>query len=467
MKIAFIFGKGIDGCGVTRGALIYEKWLRDAGHTSLIIDFDNGQQFGRAQDANWIGDVYKIHKKDIDVKNEITNKVNNCDIAIFHSHPTRKQTPYVDRYRRFLEKIEQPIIVIHDHSIAKTNINAIPQACEIFSKADVAVIQSLNGFSNTAYTNFDKGLKNRLIENPIWVTLKNYDKYNKPFIKRNKHLLYLGRMAGLKDPALICRIVPYISKEWQLSIIGCEASIAAVNNTDDLSINTSPYIPAFRKNIYQHTLNKKGEYNLSEKEKTKNARINSYDRYTYDWGMQQLGSSFASWCGYNLSDIKEYGTRMEYTMIESFLLSLPVVHPHFIENAYSPEGKLWKEYNGPLISQATKEKELAEELDRLSNNANEWNERTTACRELIFKFNNIDNIGQQYFDKIIAHGKRKNKINAINTISNYFPKAQKLRNNGKIVMSTASGTLNKIPMILENNKQVIYKDTSIFEDLFT
>jgi len=43
MKIAFIFGKGIDGCGVTRGALIFENYLRQAGHDTFIVDFDNGQ----------------------------------------------------------------------------------------------------------------------------------------------------------------------------------------------------------------------------------------------------------------------------------------------------------------------------------------------------------------------------------------------------------------------------------------
>jgi hypothetical protein len=32
MKIAFIFGKGIEGCGVTRGANIFEEWLVNKGH---------------------------------------------------------------------------------------------------------------------------------------------------------------------------------------------------------------------------------------------------------------------------------------------------------------------------------------------------------------------------------------------------------------------------------------------------
>ena len=97
----------------------------------IILDFDNGQSFGRAKHAQWLGQVYKIAKNDTDVSNEIISAVNSCDMSVFHSHPTRKQAPYVDRYRRFLEKVDT-LKIMHDHSIAKTNINAIPQACEIF-----------------------------------------------------------------------------------------------------------------------------------------------------------------------------------------------------------------------------------------------------------------------------------------------------------------------------------------------
>jgi len=79
MKISFIFGKGIDGCGVTRGALIYEDWLRKQGHDTVILDFDNGQSFGRAKHANWIGEVLKVNKKDDEVDSSIINEINSCD----------------------------------------------------------------------------------------------------------------------------------------------------------------------------------------------------------------------------------------------------------------------------------------------------------------------------------------------------------------------------------------------------
>jgi hypothetical protein len=459
MKIAFIFGKGIDGCGVTRGALIFENYLRQAGHDTFIVDFDNGQTFGRAQDADWHGEVLKVNKKVNDVDTSVVDKINSCNIAIFHSHPTRKQAQYSDRYRRFLEKIDQPIIVMHDHAIAKTNVNAVPQACEIFSKADVCVIQSLVGYSNEAYTNFDPGLSSVIMENPIWLDPKEYDIFNKKAEDRQKHLLYLGRMSPLKDPAMICRMDRDDMKDWDLSIIGCENSISSVSMySDDLTINPSPYVPAFRQKIYQHSLNKQGVYTLNDKEKAKDGRINSYDRYKYDFGMNSLGTSFASWCGYKLSNTAEYGNRMEYTMIESFLLTLPIINTHFAENGYSPEGKLWGEYDGPLICQAREEDYLADKLNYLWDNKSEWSERTQACRDLIFKFNSIENLGAKFLTDVMAIGKRANKINAIDTITNYFPEAKELREQGKIIMSSANGTLKRTPLIVgDDGKQEIYK----------
>jgi len=353
------------------------------------------------------------------------------------------------------------------HVIAKTNINAIPQACEIFAHADVAVIQSLDGYSKEAYTNFDQGLSNRLIENPIWIVPQDYDKFNRSFDEREDHLLYLGRMSPLKDPAMICRIQPHM-EDWKLSIIGCENSISSVSMYDeDLAVNPAPYTPAFRPRIYQHTLAKDGTYKLSDKEKAKDGVINSYDSYQYEFGMNSLGTSKASWCGYKLSNPDEYGNRMEYTMIESFLLTLPIMNRHFADHGVSPEGKKWGEYYGPLISQAREETELAEILKEMS--AEEWTRRTKACRDLIFKFNDIESIGQKFLDDVLKMGKRENKVVPIDVISEYFPSAKERRANGELVMSSANGTLKQTPMIMEEGKQVIVKEkpiTNTLEEFF-
>ena len=246
-------------------------------------------------------------------------------------------------------------------------------------------------------------------------------------------------MSPLKDPAMICRIQPHM-KDWKLSIIGCENSISSVSMySEDLTINPSPYVPAFRPMIYQHSLNKDGGYNLNVIT-VKMVKLILMIVTFMIGGMEQLGSCKASWCGYKLSNADEYGTRMEYTMIESFLLTLPIMNRHFADNAYAPDGRKWGAIEGPLISQAREEEELADIL--LSMGENEWNERTEACRKLIFDFNNIETLGAKFLSQVQAMGSRS-KISAIDRISEYFPDAPQLRKEGEIIMSSAVGTLKK------------------------
>ena len=466
MRIGFVFGKGIDGCGVTRGALFFEKWLYDNGHDSVVFDFINGGRYGRAKDNKFKGEVLEVTASEQDASVGIIDVANKCDILICHSAPIRKHTDYCDRYRRFIEKINDPIVVMHDHGISVNTINSVPQACELFSYADVAVLQSKDGLSSRAYTDFDEGLKDRIIENPIWIEPNAYNKYRTdgPI----KHFLYIGRMSPLKDPALICRSSKYMA-DWQLSLVGCERSISSVAFDDKKELHRwpGPYIPPFRDFVRIHRFDKDGNIKHNCKLNDEDITVNAYESYPYDWGMKTLGASFASWCGYRLTDEREYGTRMEYTQIESFLLTLPVLNKQFAENAYSPEGKRWVDYDCALTAEANQEEALAAELDRLWHNKNEWVDRREACRELIYKFNDIDNLAPKYLETILMHGKRENKVNAAEAINKFFPSAKDLRERGEVIMTAPGSYLKRENYILVNNKQQkSEEETSSLESFF-
>ena len=462
MKVAFIFGKGIEGCGVTKGANIFEDWLVSQGHETMVIDFDNQQKFGRAKDTDWKGTVLRVESnQDINDAKPILEQVNTCDIAIVHSYPTRKNGKYIDRFREFVEGIKDPIIVVHDHAITKNTINRQTQAAELFSLADIGVTQSFEGYSNECYLATDPGLEGRLMENPIWVRTGDYDKYRVDLSERSKHFMYMGRMSTLKDPGMICRIEPYLKGEWDLTLMGCERSISSIGDPESKTLATdpAPYHKSYQPKIRFIGTNSEGEHYLPAKEKEKtDTTITAYDSYKYDFGMGELGKSMAAWCGYRLGDPKEYGNRMEYTVIESFLLSLPVISRHFAENAVSPEGKKWGEYYGPLVSEATKEEELAAELNRIANDPEEWNKRSRACRELVYKFNDIEVLGPKFLNFVLTKGKRRNKIDFIDRISNYFPSARQRRDNGEIIVSTPGSVLTEKAYTLVDGRQFEIKE---------
>lgn len=457
MKVAFIFGKGIEGCGVTKGANIFEDWLVSQGHETMVIDFDNQQKFGRAKDTDWKGTVLRVESNHtIDDAKPVLDQVNTCDIAIVHSYPTRKNGKYIDRFREFVEGIKDPIIVVHDHAITKNTINRQTQSAELFSLADIGVTQSFEGYSNECYLATDPGLEGRLMENPIWVRTGEYDKYRVDLSERSKHFMYMGRMSTLKDPGMICRIEPYLKGEWDLTLMGCERSISSIGDPDSKTLATdpAPYHKSYQPKIKFVGTNSEGEHYLPAKEKEKtDTTITAYDSYKYDFGMGELGKSMAAWCGYRLGDPKEYGHRMEYTVIESFLLSLPVISRHFAENAVSPEGKKWGEYYGPLVSEATKEEELAAELKRIANDPEEWEKRTQACRELVYNFNDIEVLGPKFLDFVLTKGKRNDKIDFIDRISSYFPSARDRRDRGEIIVSTPGSVLNEKAYTLVDGRQ--------------
>jgi|TARA_R110000782_G_scaffold187258_3_gene277451 hypothetical protein len=468
MKVAFVFGKGIEGCGVTKGANVFEEWLVKQGHESLVIDFDNNHKFNRSKDTTWLGPILRLKLEDTaNAVSEVVAEVNTCDIVIIHSMPTRKQGKYIDRFRNFVAAIKDPIIVTHDHGITKNNINMIPQAAEIMAMSDIGVVQSFEGYGRKGYTAIDPTMDDRIIENPIWVHTDEYDQYRKSFEDRRKHFLYIGRMSSIKDPALIPRIEPHLTADWDLSLIGCEKSIASVSHiTNDIATNPAPYTETFKPRILIHSLLVNGKYSVPPKEMEKvgapnNVRMNSYDRYIYSWGMENLGESMASWCGYRLRDPSEYGHRMEYTVIESFLLTVPVISRHFAENARSPEGKLWGEYYGPLVSEARCEAELAVELERIANNKEEWVMRTKACRALIYKFNDIDVIGKKFLDFVLSKGKRNNKIDFVKVISDYFPSASERRANGEVLITSAKTVIERLALTLVDGKQSAVKPPAI------
>lgn len=461
MKICFIFGKGIDGCGVTRGALLFEQWLRDAGHETIIIDFDNKQVMLRAKNSRFIGNTLRVLHSDSEVDGSVVDEVNGCDIAIFHSYPTKKQPNYIERFRGFVEKIDGPIMVMHDHGVSQTTINSVPQSGELFSYADILVPQSLNGLSAKAFTRLDPGLEGRVVENPIWIDPNSLDSFNRRYEERDKNFMYLGRTSVVKDPSMLCRVEQFFPKDWEFLLIGCEKSISMFRpkNKKPTEGELSPYISEYRDKLYYYVADKDCNYSLMNWGVTEEgkARIYIYDRYKYDWGMEKLGSSMASWCGYKLIDHANYGNRMEYTMLESFLLTLPVINRHFTTRAYSPEGKLWGDYWGPLVFGPGDEEELAEKLPSVCNNKSEWEDRTKACREIIKKFNDIEVLAPKFLDTIMELGRRKDKKDPMELMANWFPEARERRLKGDVVMSNPSCILHSSARILVDGKQEILR----------
>jgi len=453
MKVAFIFGKGIDGCGVTRGALIFEKWLIEEGHDTLIINFDNAQKMLRARNIDFSGETITVDSKEELVCRETISKINQVDIAIFHSYPTRKQFAYVERFRKFVEQVRDPIKVMHDHGVSANTINAIPQAGEMFCHADVVVPQSLTGNTIKSFSVLIPGLAERCIENPIWLEPDSLSPFDLPFEERRKVLNYTGRSSPIKQVALVPNTIPYLLDEgWTGELIGAERSINAMSDED-----YAAYHPKNRHMIQYWAVQKArianrthGGFLGPEVEKPP---ILAIDRYQHSDGMARLGSCLASWAGYRLTGPENYGSRMEYTQLEAFLLTVPIISRSFSEEAKSPDGKFWGEYDCALVSCLGEEEALAENLLRLESCPKEWKERHAACKDLVYKFNDVQRLAPQFLNQVLSLGKRSSYANFMEFAESWWPEAKDLREGGEIIMSSSSGVEKRRKLLLEGRKQ--------------
>ena len=458
MRVHFIFGKGVDGCGVTRGCQLFERWLTQQGHETCILDFDNNQPFIRGQAATFIGKRTVVGRKIDDVPDEVIKEVNKADVVIFHSYPTRKQFAFVERFRRFVYKIDGPLIVMHDHGVTASTINAIPQAGEIFAQADVLVAQSTDGLTASAFTEFDPGLTNRVVENPIWLDTSELDEYDSPFDQRRKVLNYTGRSSPIKQLGVVpLTIEPMLAEGWRGEVIGAEPSINAVSTNGKLD---AIYQERYRHLIQLWQISKIGRPGTVLPSRLKQGflpadavdpPIVAYSAYAHEDGMKWLGSSMASWAGYRLTKAEEYGVRMEYTQVEAYLLTVPIINSHFAENALSPEGKTWGSYDCALTGSLDEIEKVQDDLRRIAASEEEWTSRHVACRDLVKRFNDIEAMAPKFLEQVLALGKRKKS--GLESLVTWWPEFQKARDDGAIIMTTPTAITKKRKMVLEGRRQ--------------
>jgi len=456
MKFAFIFGKGTDGCGVTRGALIFEEWLIKNGHSTLIFSFETKQVLLRGKGAPFKGEVTTVKHEEYDIPNEIVKAVNACDVAIFHNYPTRKTAEASEKLLRFIQKVES-LKVMHDHGVSSNTINSVPQAGEFFSYADVVVAQSTVGLTSCAYTKFDPSLQGRVIENPIWFDSESIKQYDLPFEERRRVLNFTGRNSPVKQIGLVPKTIPRILDHgWTGELMGVERSINAISSITESSPLQEKYrhlIQYWAQNKHSKKCRVTGGF-LSEDAAF--VPIYCTDRFAYGEGMGALGSSMASWAGYRLTDTKEYGSRMEYTQIEACLLSVPILNVDFAADAKSSEGVSWGSYGFFLTSNLDSDEQLAEDLIRLGESPKEWTIRHESSRELISRLFDVENLAPKFIQDVMALGKKPEGLRGLDLV-HWWPEAESLRLDGKIIMTTAHSVLNERKLIMEGTKQREFK----------
>ena len=384
MKIAFIFGKGLDGCGVEKVGYEWQRYDPENIPVYSLAERSFVRSGGHIKNA--------ISVKPSEMQ-EISKKLNDeYDIVVLNSYPSplHSKESVVSFYKDLVLKLEKPIVVSMMHEIKRANFDRIPLHLAIANASDVV----FNFSTKTDYSVevskvlTNKKLGERIARMKLPFTVSDYDKYIIPYNQKDRRLIYTGRWTTMKDPARLIDLYP-MRKDLNMSIHGIERSIGAKFDI----IDRSNYKAKFE------------EYNDGEV-------IESFGPYEYQQGMELLSKSMFGYSGFRLPrEPHNYGDRFEYTQMEIMAVgTVPMFDKHYGENNIDENGKRF--IDNPQIAIWSDREDLQGTMDQLLDIANSetlYNQHIEASREFVRQEADASIVIPRMIEYITKRGKQTDK----------------------------------------------------------
>jgi len=322
-KIAIILGRGVEGCGVTKNAIEFNKFYKNS---CIFATVDKIWGRHNSMKFEYVG--FKC--SDLQSVNDLIHNINsNFDIVIFYSIPSIKhETSCIKNFLHLIDSIKLPKTMIQvDHNNASLQRNA--NLIEVCNMMDQLLTHSLNGaFANWCYSN---SIQTPL--NTMGVGF-NYDLHRsiwwKPIEEQDdRHIKWIGRCAVWKGPVELINFHNECLRKHSFitTLEGLEASLAStiithINGDKEKPRDVNEYIRSGR-----HKL----AHNLYGKEKYGDAPW-LYPSYINLECMERLSRCAFGSDLYNLKK-EYYGNNIEYCHAEVIASgAVPIFHKHFGDN---------------------------------------------------------------------------------------------------------------------------------------
>lgn len=337
MKIGIILGRGVEGVGVTKNVVEFQKLYPQ---TKIYATIDklwprmNSMKF----DVNYFSasdwdSKPKNNKKFNKILNviETIDEINQLDCCIVYSVPSKKHPePCIEHFTKMLDliKVRKSMVQV-DHSIHSITRNA--NLIEICNKLDVLLCHST---SNP----FSKWVSKNKIKTPLTnmgVGVNFTKEYWKPIEEQNSKVIrWVGRTAMWKGPDLMIDLHNgYFKQNSFITILeGLEASIQY-----SLILYKKPETFEDRREVVNYFRPEKDKDDtVGRLPDYGNETINSgaylYPGYTHSEMIERMSlSGFGS----DLMHFKEniYGNNIEYCHSDCFISGvIPLFHKHFCDN---------------------------------------------------------------------------------------------------------------------------------------
>lgn len=428
MKIAIVFGKGLDGCGVEKFGYEFQRYMPND------VDIYDLQERGFTRSGGHIKNSISFKADEIP---DIGKKLNeNYDIVMLNSYPSplHNQSTVKSFFEDLVLKIEKPILVGMMHEIKRMNFDRIPIHIPIANACDIV----FNFSTTTTYAQdisnilTDKKLGERIARMKLPFTVSDYEKYWVPFKDKRKSCIYASRWTTMKDPKRMVEMYN-LDKDFHYSIHGIERSIGAKFDIIDITKWTDKF----------------DGYNYDSD------ICESFGPYEYEDGMNLISNSLFGYSGYNLpKERHNYGDRFEYAQMEIIAVgTVPVFDYDYGMNNVAEDGSTF--ISNPIAIWSNREdlNETKDKIHELSNNETMYNDYLDNGIQFLRQEADASNVIPPMLKHIETVGKQTDKMSVTQLIEKCF---------GTNAIDTFNNILNNnIPAF--GAKEVIEQQLSYFE----
>ena len=428
MKIAIVFGKGLDGCGVEKFGYEFQRYMPNE------VDIYDLQERGFTRSGGHIKDSISFKAEEIP---EVAKKLNdNYDIVMLNSYPSplHKQSTVKSFFEDLVLKIEKPILVGMMHEIKRMNFDRIPLHIPIANQCDII----FNFSTETSYAKdissilTDKKLGERIARMKLPFTVSDYEKYWVPFKDKRRSCIYASRWTTMKDPKRMVDMFN-LDKDFHYSIHGIERSIGAKFDIIDITNWTDKF----------------EGYNYDSD------ICESFGPYEYEDGMNLISNSMFGYSGYNLpKERHNYGDRFEYAQMEIIAVgTVPVFDKDYGENNIDEKGRRFIKSDIAIWSDRNNLEETRDKIHELANNEMLYTNYLADGIEFLYQEADASNVIPPMLKHIETVGKQTDKMSVNQLVEKCF---------GKTAIDTFTDILdNHIPAF--GAKEYIEQQLSYFE----
>jgi len=459
LKIATIYGQGLEGCGVTRTTAELELWAKKTGAITHTYAYTRKYTRTGAHEIDGLFYFGPAKKKETHIKSvkETAEKINEeYDIVMFMNYPNAKSDPeyYRGFYFDFFEVIQKPQKAVYVHEIRGAQYNRLAYLVPMIVNADI--VFHFETTTTLAKQIDELGLQkvgDRLKKYTLWMNFDDADQWRNKYLNQKiPGVASVTRWSSSKNVRRTIDIMDEVQQrrpDWDCQIHGIERSMGAKIDVLD-----------YEKTIY---VNPNGN-----KDNEENGCVLVSGPVDRNVGVDIVASHMFSTAFWSMpKDPENYGNRMEYTQIEIIGAgTIPILDRHWGENNWTRDGKRYIDipYSAVYIGSRDEEeiKETVDELIKIVETPGLMQKYLDTSHDLVVQEFGADTIIPEAIDTIMSVGKNNNQMSVFDICRKfvnitYAEEVRKLENKGKQIVFNIDSFQNGHINELLNKKEAFVK----------